>query len=56
MTRAATIGRVKQGYTNGARRIASGSVGGLARMDVNPNALTAAGVGLCAVVAVLVFF
>ena len=56
MTRAATIGRVKQGYTNGARRIASGSVGGLARMDVNPNALTAAGVGLCAVAAVLVFF
>ena len=56
MSPAETIGRVKQGYTNGARRIASGSVGGLAKMDVNPNALTAAGVTLCAIAAVLVFF
>ena len=56
MSPAETIGRVKQGYTNGARRIASGSVSGLVRMDVNPNALTAWGVALCLVAAVLVFF
>jgi CDP-diacylglycerol---glycerol-3-phosphate 3-phosphatidyltransferase len=47
---------VKQGYTQGARRLASRSIGGLARTRVTPNALTAAGVSLCAAAAVLVYF
>ena len=48
--------RVKQGYTTGARALASRSVIGLARTRVTPNALTAAGVTLCLVAAVLVPF
>ena len=56
MSAAGAIERVKQGYTTGARRIAAGSVGGLARMRVSPNALTAAGVTLAALAAVLVLF
>jgi CDP-diacylglycerol--glycerol-3-phosphate 3-phosphatidyltransferase len=48
--------RVKAGYTTGARRLASRSVTGLARTRVSPNALTAAGVTLCLVAAVLVPF
>jgi CDP-diacylglycerol--glycerol-3-phosphate 3-phosphatidyltransferase len=47
---------VKQGYTTGARALASRSVIGLARTRVTPNALTAAGVTLCLVAAVLVPF
>jgi CDP-diacylglycerol---glycerol-3-phosphate 3-phosphatidyltransferase len=47
---------VKQGYTQGARRLATRSIGGLARTRVTPNALTAAGVTLCAVAAALVYF
>jgi CDP-diacylglycerol--glycerol-3-phosphate 3-phosphatidyltransferase len=47
---------VKQGYTQGARRLASRSMTGLARTRVTPNALTAAGVTLCAAAAVLVYF
>jgi CDP-diacylglycerol--glycerol-3-phosphate 3-phosphatidyltransferase len=35
--------------------MASRSIGGLARTRVSPNALTAAGVGLCAAAAVLVY-
>ena len=56
MIRTATLGRVKQGYTNEARRLAARSITGLARTRLTPNALTAAGVLLCAVSAVLVFF
>ena len=52
----AVVDRVKQGYTTEARRIASRSVTGLARTRVTPNALTAAGVALCAAASVLVFF
>ena len=48
--------RVKQGYMTGARALASRSVIGLARTRVTPNALTAAGVTLCLVAAVLVPF
>src|SRR2546427_1519512 len=48
--------RVKEGYTTGARRLASRSVTGLARTGVTPNALTAAGVTLCLAAAVLVPF
>src|SRR5262245_13367886 len=45
---------LKEGYTTGARSLASRSVTGLARTRVTPNALTAAGVTLCIVAAVLV--
>src|SRR6266508_815624 len=53
MSRAAGL---KQGYTHGARRIASRSMLGLARTRVTPNALTAAGVSLCVAASILVFF
>ena len=53
MTRAAAI---KQGYTTGARTLASRSVLGLARTRVTPNALTASGVLLCGLASVLVLF
>jgi len=48
--------RVKDGYTTGARSLASRSVTGLARTRITPNALTAAGVTLCLAAAVLVPF
>jgi len=51
-----TLQRVKQGYTTGARSLASRSVVGLARTRVTPNALTVAGVSLCLAAAVLVSF
>jgi len=51
-----SLRRVKQGYTAGARSLASRSVTGLARTRVTPNALTAAGVSLCLAAAVLVPF
>jgi len=47
---------LKEAYTAGARGIASRSMTGLARTRVTPNMLTAAGVTLCAVGAVLVYF
>ena len=47
---------VKAAYTDGARRLAANSIGGLARTRVTPNALTATGVALCFVAAVLVYF
>jgi CDP-diacylglycerol--glycerol-3-phosphate 3-phosphatidyltransferase len=53
VSRAAAL---KQGYTQGARRLATRSISGLARTRVTPNALTAAGVTLCATAAVLVYF
>jgi CDP-diacylglycerol--glycerol-3-phosphate 3-phosphatidyltransferase len=53
VTRAATI---KQGYTTGARTLASRSVSGLTRTRVTPNALTTSGVLLCATASVLVLF
>jgi CDP-diacylglycerol--glycerol-3-phosphate 3-phosphatidyltransferase len=49
------LARLKAGYTTGARRIASRSMTGLARTRVTPNALTTAGVTLCAAAAVLVY-
>jgi CDP-diacylglycerol--glycerol-3-phosphate 3-phosphatidyltransferase len=45
---------IKQGYTTGARDIATRSVTGLARTRVTPNALTAAGVTLCALASAIV--
>ncbi len=56
MKEAPTLSRVKQGYTTGARILASRSVTGLARTRVTPNALTVSGVTLCLVAAVLVPF
>jgi CDP-diacylglycerol---glycerol-3-phosphate 3-phosphatidyltransferase len=53
VTRAAAI---KQGYTTGARSLASRSVLGLTRTRVTPNALTASGALLCALASVLVLF
>ena len=50
------LGRVKETYTTGARRLASRSIVGLTRTRVTPNALTTAGVSLCALASVLVFF
>ena len=47
---------LKATYTSGARGLASRSMTGLARTRVTPNMLTAAGVTLCAVGAVLVYF
>jgi len=47
---------LKETYTSAARRLASRSVGGLAQTRITPNALTAGGVTLCAVAAVLVYF
>jgi len=54
MKEAPALARVKQGYTSGARTLASRSVTGLARTRVTPNALTVSGVTLCLVAAVLV--
>jgi CDP-diacylglycerol--glycerol-3-phosphate 3-phosphatidyltransferase len=52
-TKAASI---KQGYTTGARSLASRSVVGLTRTRVTPNALTTAGVLLCAAASVIALF
>jgi len=54
--RESAVHRVKQGYTTGARSLASRSIVGLTRTRVTPNALTTAGVSLCLVAAVLVYF
>ena len=56
MRDAAVLQRVKDGYTTGARSLASRSIVGLARTRVTPNALTATGVSLCLVASVLVYF
>src|SRR5213593_5224420 len=56
MRETAVLQRVKQGYTTGARTLASRSVVGLARTRVTPNALTTSGVSLCLAASVIVFF
>jgi CDP-diacylglycerol---glycerol-3-phosphate 3-phosphatidyltransferase len=43
-------------YKAGVRRIASRSVGGLARTPITPDALTALGLSVCTVAAVAVYF
>jgi CDP-diacylglycerol---glycerol-3-phosphate 3-phosphatidyltransferase len=48
--------RVKNTYTSGARRLATRSITGLTQTRVTPNALTTAGVTLCALASVLVYF
>ena len=56
MRETAVLDRVKDGYTNGARSLASRSIVGLTRTRVTPNALTASGVTLCLTAAGIVFF
>jgi CDP-diacylglycerol---glycerol-3-phosphate 3-phosphatidyltransferase len=56
VTRAETLAWVKRGSTDGTRRLAARWIGGLARTRVTPNALTAAGISLCAASAVVVWF
>jgi CDP-diacylglycerol--glycerol-3-phosphate 3-phosphatidyltransferase len=56
VTRTETLAWVKRGYTDGTRKLAARWIGGLARTRVTPNALTAAGITLCAASAVIVFF
>ncbi len=47
---------LKAAYTSGARGLASRSMSGLARTGLTPNMLTTAGVTLCALGGVLVYF
>jgi CDP-diacylglycerol--glycerol-3-phosphate 3-phosphatidyltransferase len=47
---------IKDGYTTGARSLASRSVTGLTRTRITPNALTASGVLLCLTASILVLF
>ncbi len=47
---------LKTAYTSGARGLASRSMSGLARTRLTPNMLTTAGVTLCALGGVLVYF
>jgi CDP-diacylglycerol---glycerol-3-phosphate 3-phosphatidyltransferase len=54
--RTAAIVSVKQGYTDGTRRLASRYISRLARTRVTPNALTAGGILLCSAAAVLIPF
>jgi CDP-diacylglycerol---glycerol-3-phosphate 3-phosphatidyltransferase len=51
-----SLERLQQSYLDGVRRMAANSIEGLARTRVSPNALTAAGVLLCAAAAVIVYF
>ena len=50
------LARLKDGYTTGARELASRAVGTLAQTRVTPNQLTAAGVSLCLASSVIVYF
>src|SRR5256885_7195711 len=52
----AVLHRVKEGYTTGARSLASRSIVGLTRTRVTPNALTTSGVSLCLAASALVYF
>ena len=56
MRESAVLHRVKEGYTTGARSLASRWIVGLTRTRVTPNALTTAGVSLCLAASVVVFF
>jgi phosphatidylglycerophosphate synthase len=57
MTRERSIAAgVKSSYTDGARRLASRSMLGLARTRITPSMLTALGVSLCIAASVLVYF
>ena len=49
------LARLKNGYTTGARGLASRAMTGLAQTRLTPNQLTAAGVSLCLGASVLVY-
>ncbi len=49
------LARLKNGYTTGARGLASRAMAGLAQTRLTPNQLTAAGVSLCLGASVLVY-
>jgi len=51
-----TLGRLRESYTGGVRRMAAGGMRRLGQTRVSPNALTAAGVSLCIAASVLVYF
>jgi CDP-diacylglycerol--glycerol-3-phosphate 3-phosphatidyltransferase len=51
-----SLERLQRSYLDGVRRVAANSIDSLARTRVSPNALTAAGVLLCAAAAVIVYF
>jgi CDP-diacylglycerol--glycerol-3-phosphate 3-phosphatidyltransferase len=50
------LARIKEGYTTGARGLASRAMNGLAQTRLTPNQLTTAGVSLCLGASVLVYF
>ena len=56
VSRSATSSRIKQTYTDEARRLASRSMTGLAQTRLTPTALTVAGVLTCILASVLVYF
>lgn len=56
VARSEAIFAVKQGYTDGTRRLASRSITRLARTRVTPNALTTGGVALCISASLLIPF
>jgi CDP-diacylglycerol--glycerol-3-phosphate 3-phosphatidyltransferase len=56
VNRSAAIVSVKQGYTDGTRRLAARWITRLAGTRVTPNALTAGGILLCAAAAALIPF
>jgi CDP-diacylglycerol---glycerol-3-phosphate 3-phosphatidyltransferase len=56
VTATSALARLKESYTVGVRRLAMRGIRRLGKTRVSPNALTAAGVFLCAVSAVLVYF
>jgi CDP-diacylglycerol--glycerol-3-phosphate 3-phosphatidyltransferase len=56
VARESALGRVKDGYTGGVRRVAFRAMAGLARTRVTPDALTALGLSICTLAAVAVYF
>ena len=56
MSASETLGRVKQAYTTEGRELAARLMGRVGRTGVTPNMLSASGVILCTVGAVLVWF
>lgn len=56
MNLVAALDRFKASYESNVRRVAMQAMSGLARTRVTPNQLTAVGVSLCAVSAVLAYF
>ena len=51
-----TAGGLKEAYTAGVRRVAARWMGHLARTPISPDALTFAGVTICVIASVVVYF